>query len=169
MSMNGLYDPDISSVGSQCEYYDFWTQLYQSYRVWNSRITVTFSNQATKPFVCLVIANPSGSFTTSTMDEYLMLPCISKVVVGANGSGDNVKTIIREGDIAQTMSRVVSTSPLDVLLKTRTAINSNPSFPLSYVISCNTADGSTLNESVAATIQVEYWADLTAPLSRYAS
>lgn len=28
ISMNGLYDPDVTNVGTQPEYFDFWTQLY---------------------------------------------------------------------------------------------------------------------------------------------
>lgn len=60
---------------------------------------MTFSNLASVPFVCVIIANPTGSFTTSNMDEYLMLPCISKTVVGAVTGGDCVKTLVRSGDI----------------------------------------------------------------------
>lgn len=41
MRGNGPYDPDASGTGAQPYNYDDWTQQYQRYRVWGSRITVT--------------------------------------------------------------------------------------------------------------------------------
>lgn len=50
------------------------------------------------------------------------------------------------------MARVSINHPIDYLLGYRSGIGANPTYPLSYVLTCNTSDGSTLNESVSATI-----------------
>ncbi len=81
-----------------------------------------------------------------------MLPCISKTVVGPLTGGDCVKTLVRTGDIAQTMSRQATNYDMGYMLKNRASVTADPGFPVSWVITCNTADGSTLNESVSASI-----------------
>jgi len=41
-SMNGLYDPDITSTGHQPMYFDTYGAIYESYRVISSELTATF-------------------------------------------------------------------------------------------------------------------------------
>jgi hypothetical protein len=71
--------------------------------------------------------------------------------------------------LGQTLSRYPNPNPFDFIYKTRTAIGSAPSFNVCYALFCNTSDGSTSNDSVAATIEVVYEAEFTGPKNTYAS
>lgn len=44
ISMNSAYRPDIVTGGVQPEYFDFWSNLYQFYRVYNCSIEVKLAN-----------------------------------------------------------------------------------------------------------------------------
>jgi len=65
----------VTSSGSQCEYYDFWTNLYKYYRVYDAKIKVTFAADTnTAPHACFLFPWYSVSAPTAGIDEYMSLP-----------------------------------------------------------------------------------------------
>ncbi len=54
-------------------------------------------------------------------------------------------------------------------METRTATGANPTYAANFMIAANSTDGSTITPELEYTITVEYWADLTIPVSSYAS
>lgn len=85
LSMNSLYDPDVTAIGSQPEYFDFWSQLYQYYRVWNSKIKVLFSSNSANDSIAVAVTPYAFSSTSITgMSEIMMLPYTKHKVIGPN-------------------------------------------------------------------------------------
>jgi len=67
---NGMYDPDYTNVGHQPLGFDQWTQFYNKYRVYASKIVVTFlsrSNTTLESNIMLSVI-PSIPFLTTTYE-----------------------------------------------------------------------------------------------------
>jgi hypothetical protein len=62
-----------------------------------------------------------------------------------------------------------TSDPIDYVIYEKAAYNSNPSNPVTFIMTCNSADGSTNNFSVALRFVVTYWADMTVPKNIYVS
>lgn len=98
--LNSLYDPDLTNVGHQPQWFDQLATVYQKYRVKGAKITVTFS-----PFLSNVSGNEIGPFivgiTTSTSpllnasSNITLLEDANGVnaTVGNKAGGNNVKTL----------------------------------------------------------------------------
>ncbi len=87
-----MYDPDITGVGDQPDYYDFWTSLYDKYYVLESEILVRVTNTSTGPVTLTV--TPVGTTVNpwSSLDDAREAPWTKAVVIPANGS-NNYRTI----------------------------------------------------------------------------
>jgi len=105
--MNGLYDPDVTLVGQQCEYYDFWTQLYQTYIVLDSEIRITFENTSTSPVTGVLFPSISAGFGPS-LTEAMMLPYAKHVTTAALGGSPTRCTLTAKGLIGYGLSLFVT-------------------------------------------------------------
>lgn len=87
---NGLYDPDITGVGRQPQYFDELMALYTNYRVWDSKIEVTFVNRSTtEPFSVVVIPTvTSGAILALNDEEFQQQPYAVSDIVSIAGGQD---------------------------------------------------------------------------------
>lgn len=65
-SLNNLYDPDVSGIGGQPLFFDQYTSMYRSYRVYGVKVMAVFSfgsstNNCYHPTVCMVPSTSSSS------------------------------------------------------------------------------------------------------------
>lgn len=83
LSMNCAYRPDHATGGVQPEYYDFWANMYQYYRVYNCSVEVRFTNASTSnPMVAVLFPYPSMVVSSSFLHEMIMLPNSSSCQLG---------------------------------------------------------------------------------------
>lgn len=92
---NGIYDPDQSGVGHQPMGHDQWSAFYERYTVIGSKMTATFSNQAsggTANTICGIAITENSSFTPS-LTELRERGNTAWTYVGSAGSGDAIKQV----------------------------------------------------------------------------
>lgn len=139
--MNGLYDPDITLVGQQCEYYDFWTQLYQTYIVLDSEIRITFENTSSSPVTGVLFPSISAGFGPS-LTEAMMLPYSKHVTTAALGGAPTRCTLTAKGLIGYGLSLFVAQAPLRYRRETLTGVSSAPIYPIYWNFRAYQAAGS---------------------------
>lgn len=117
--MNGLYDPDVTSVGIQPEYYDFWTQLYDNFIVTDSAIKITFCNTSTSAVACVLY--PSATTTgVGGFSEAMMLPYSKTKSTAVLGGSPTSCEISHSGMIGYALSAISTNAPLDYRRKALT-------------------------------------------------
>lgn len=93
-SMNGLYDPDITSTGHNPAFFAQMMTLYDHYCVIGSRARVSFSNTDTS-YQQLVALQLKDTNTTDTVtNEILEQGGVKWRTLGAHGSGQAVKDLV---------------------------------------------------------------------------
>jgi hypothetical protein len=81
--MNGLYDPDITGVGSQPVGFDQWMALYSRYTVLASNITCDVSHtQASNPAVVTLVPDRTSTPPTDAMDARSNRLAVSTAITG---------------------------------------------------------------------------------------
>ncbi len=90
---NDVFDPDVTSTGSQPANYDDFSAIYQRYRVWGSRIYWNTANSAAGALdLNTVVVGPrhtSTALTTRTQQEYFQAQPYTKcfkTIVYTNGA-----------------------------------------------------------------------------------
>jgi hypothetical protein len=128
LSMNGMYDPDITAIGTQPEYYDFWTQLYSVHRVIDSRIKVTFANTSTSAVVGVLYPS-AASTTVGGLSEAMMLPHAQHKATAVLGGAPTSCTLAASGKIDYALSLIATQAPLEYRRKAFSLNNATPPYP----------------------------------------
>jgi len=128
MSMNGLYDPDVTAIGVQPEYYDFWTQLYSTHIVLDSKITVTFANTSTSALVGVLYPAATTS-TVGNVSESMMLPYAKHKSTAVLGGSPTSCTLTSSGMIGYALSLISTSAPLRYRRETFCQNNAGPIYP----------------------------------------
>lgn len=128
MSMNGLYDPDVTAIGVQPEYYDFWTQLYNTHIVLDSKITVTFANTSTSALVGVLYPAATTS-TVGNVSESMMLPYAKHKSTAVLGGSPTSCTLTSSGMIGYALSLISTQAPLRYRRETFCQNNASPIYP----------------------------------------
>lgn len=121
MSMNGLYDPDVTALGVQPEYYDFWTHLYDLFIVTDSRIKITFCNTSTSAITGVLYPAASTS-TVGGIAEAMMLPYSQHKSTAVLGGSPTSCTLTSSGMIGYALSLISTTAPMAYRRETFTQI-----------------------------------------------
>jgi len=152
---NSVYDPDISSAGFQCPYYDIWTTVYRKYRVLGSRIKVTAMPAVTDGSAMRIDVCPvAGTGFAVTLDGYA-------------GNARNKYGYAAGGMRPLTITSSATTGAVwgltEAEMRGRDALtadyNANPTDEWAWVIAAQSASGSSLSIYANAEIwyQVEFF------------
>jgi len=90
---NGIFDPDISSIGHQPMYRDTYAGIYDQYVVIGSKITVTLSNTSTANSMTVGINGDDDSSGSSTLTTKMEQNNSKWAQLGPLGSGKDTTTL----------------------------------------------------------------------------
>lgn len=98
--LNSLYDPDLTNVGHQPQWFDQLANVYQRYRVKGSKITVTFttgfestSTTFAGPWMCGVTTSATSTLNASSYQTLTEDANSVSTMMGSKNGGNNVKTL----------------------------------------------------------------------------
>lgn len=93
--LNNLFDPDFSGSGTQPLFYDQLSAMYNKYRVYSAKITLTLSNETEETCMCVFV--PTIANTPGTNPEVAaMQRMAANVTLGPKSGGNGVKIIRRQ-------------------------------------------------------------------------
>lgn len=155
---NGMFDPNLSGVGTQPLYFDNMTAIYDHYTVINSTMKVTFVPElatAQVPILCIFFVNDDTSTVSTNVDTLVQQKGAQFVHIGGpNGS---------KGSLTQTWSASKYFGG-DLLANNslQGTSSANPSELSVFQIACRANDGVT-TVTLRAIIEISYetwWAEL---------
>lgn len=150
MSLNSIYDPDITGVGHQPLYRDTYAVVYDQYAVISSRIRVTYCNLFTTTSALCGLVKDDNNVTSSTystlmeqnMGKHVLIPPLS----GSLSSRSLVLTFDAKKDL--TIDPYASETY-------KTDMSANATEGYDVLIYTTPADGSSTG-SVELTLEIEY-------------
>lgn len=153
---NSLFDPDFSGIGGQPTGLDQWANFYNKYKVYASKIQVTFLAAATTAPSgnCMVSVTPTTN--DSYIPDYSVIPTIPYsrtrmlTPVSAGGNPVYIKNYIGT-------KKVTGDNSLDDLYESD--IGNNPSSEWYWMIRGDTVDQTT-NVSIDIQVTVTYYCEL---------
>jgi len=155
---NGLYDPDVTSTGSQPAGYDEWSLFYSRYRGLGASITVKFiNNSATIGTYVSVLATPVSTGVSTVTDAACQPYCVWGRV-GAE-TGNNVLTLKMSMSSGKIFGQNIQYDDLFAA-----ATSANPSRLWYYIINCSTADATTnldMEYVVVINYSVKFWSRIS--------
>lgn len=154
---NGLYDPNITSVGHQPLGFDQMMLIYEHYTVTKAKITVTFTNLSSNPIYVALYISPDGTILTDP-NQIVENGQIKKTYLEKVAVDGATKTLVLYCDIAK------ENGIKSVLLENdyRGTIAANP-VEQSYFVLAAWDPFSGVGASVQATALIEYTARFTEP------
>lgn len=156
-SMNGLYDPDITSTGHSVSFFTQMMQLYDHYTVIGSRARVSFSNTDTS-YQQLVALQLKDTNTTDTVtNEILEQGGVIWRTLGAHGSGQAVKDLVIKCSPSKFFGRNVMSGD-----KYQGTSTSNPSDQVFLHIHAGPLEAAD-TDIIDATVEIEYIVVFTEP------
>lgn len=155
--LNSLYDPDLTNVGHQPQWFDQLANVYQKYRVKGSKITVTFSNptnvNGTTPVGPFLVGITTSSSSVLNASSYASLTEDANgisAILGTKDGGNNVKTLSN----TYTPMRDLGIDPYDDTLAAGTG--SNPTNIFYGHVWMKDAGQSSVASSVIIQIKIEF-------------
>lgn len=98
--LNSLYDPDLTNVGHQPQWFDQLANVYGKYRVKGSKITVTFmtgqestSAATVGPWMVGITTSSSSVLNASSYQTLTEDANGVSTILGSKSGGNNVKTV----------------------------------------------------------------------------
>lgn len=160
LSMNGLYDPDITGTGHQPLYYDTYTSIYNHYTVVSSKLTISYANMYTTTSAEVGVVLNDDSTATSSYSTIREQSKGKSVLLAPLSGGNSVKTLTLNFDCKRDLGFDPYTSEL-----AKTATNVNAVEDSDAIIWAAPSD-TTSSGTVQAIVMIEYlvlWSELTTP------
>jgi len=155
---NGLYDPDVTSTGSQPAGYDEWSLFYSRYRGLGCSISVKFiNNSATIGTYVSILATPVSTGVTTVTDAICQPYCVWGRV-GAE-TGNNVLSLRMNMSSGKIFGQNIEYDDLFAA-----ATSANPSRLWYFIINCSTADATTnldMEYVVVLNYRVKFWSRIS--------
>ena len=148
---NSINDPDQTGVGGQPTGHDEWSNFYNRYCVYSSKINVEYCNAnsaTTGNVLCNVV--PLDDTASRTYDELATYPYArTKTLVPISGGGNPVRLNNYMGT-----KKLFATNILDDLYKA--GFNSNPTRQFYWCVAADSMDGVT-NVNINAKVTITYY------------
>jgi len=160
LSMNGLYDPDITGSGHQPLYFDTYAAIYNHYSVVSSKLTVSFANMYTATSAEVGVILNDDSTATGTYSTIREQSTGKSVLLAPLSGGASVKTLTLNFDCKRDLGIDPYTSELY-----KTAVNTNATEDSDGIIWAAPTD-TTSSGTVQAIVIIEYmvcWSELATP------
>lgn len=150
-SANGLYDPDITSIGHQPMGFDQMMVSYEHYTVIYAQMTATFKNTSAT-FCSIGLSVQPSPTPISTIDTLLEYGALEKDILEYKGVSGSVKTLTTRCDLRKINGRNNIVDDTDL----QGSSGANPLEQTYFMVSIWDAGGSTV------TAQVDVVIDFTA-------
>lgn len=159
-SANGLYDPDISGVGTQPMGFDQMMIFYEHYTVYSARIIVTFRNYTTSTSPIVYIAARADTPLTSDPKTIMEIGnSVSTQLLPGPGSGS-----LKELKLTLRVAPFLGFDDLMDSTVSRGDISSNPSEGVFFHVGAyNNEPGAAAVGEVKCQVRIEYDAVFTEP------
>lgn len=160
LSMNGIYDPDITGTGHQPLYYDTYASIYNHYSVVSSKLTVSFANMYASTAAEVGVILNDDSTATSSYSTIREQNTGKSVLLAPLSGGLSVKTLTLNFDCKRDLGIDPYTSEAY-----KTPVGQNASEDSDGIIWAAPAD-TTSSGTVQAIVMIEYlvlFSELTTP------
>lgn len=156
-SLNGLYDPDITSTGKQPIGFDQMMTMYNHYTVLGAKAKVTFTNTDTSySQICLLQVKDSDS-NSLNYQQQIENGLTNYKVAGVAGSGAEIVTLHQKVGMSRFFGKIVATEH-----DYRGTTSNNPSEQVYLHVSV-VPNASVDSAAVACTVEIDYIALLHEP------
>lgn len=156
-SLNGLYDPDITSTGHQPLGFDQFMDMYDHYTVIGARARVTFSNTDASYHQLVALQLKDTNTVSTTTNEILENGNNKWATLGTHTSGQSVKELVVNCSISKFFGRKVMAGD-----KYSGTISSNPNDQVFLHLHAGPLEA-TDADIVDATVDIEYIVVFTEP------